>query len=306
MSQNIILNRSHIINKSNNRLRYQFPNKVTFTEGDTLAVSHMNVYYSWFNVSKKYNNSFYQYKWWNNAGDLTETVDVVIPDGFYSIATLNEYLQSVMVKNKHFLKTPTSKGGDYVYFIEILQNITYYAVELRMSSLCESYVNLYELEYPDNAGWIAPPNTIVGGETVTHYETPQLIIPSNNNFGKLIGFNAQTIFQDTDVQGQYSFLNNFAGSMSPSSSFIMTCSLIDNELGIPSDILYSFTIPNNVSLGDLITSNTDLIYSKIKPGSYGELRITIVDQDFNELEIIDPDMLIVLSIIKQKVDVSDQ
>ena len=299
MSSNIVLNRSNILNSGNNKLLYEFPGKITFEEGDQLAISHMNIYYSWYNISSRYNNNYFQYKWWDANGDLTSIHGITIPDGFYSANTLYEYFQKVMVQNNHYLLTDPSIGGDYVYFIEILTNITYYSIEIRLSSLCEEYVTNNNLLYPANAGWIAPPNTLDGnGEVVTHYATPQIIIPSNNNFGELVGFNANAIYQDTDVQGQYSFLNDFAANMNPSSSFIITCSLIDNTLGSPNNILYAFTIPNNVSFGDLITSNTDVIYSKIKPGSYSNLRLEIQDEQFRPLQIIDPTMLIVLSILK--------
>jgi hypothetical protein len=287
MSSNIVLNKSHITNKGNNKLTYRFPRDKRFEKNDQLAISHLNIYYSWFNISKKYNNNFFQYKWWNAAGELGEVIDVVIEDGFYSTQTLYEYIQRAFVANKHYLITDT---GDYVYFIELLDNITYYSVEWRLSSLSAQYVTDYNLQYPASTVWKAPPNL---------YETPQIIIPSTNAFGELIGFERDRIIEQpsSSESGQYSFLNDFAPNMNPSSSFIVTCNLIDNDLGSPNNIIYSFTIPNKVEFGDLITSNTDVIYSKIKEGTYRELKLSIYDQDFNELTIIDPNLLIVISIL---------
>ena len=294
MSSNIVLNKLNITNSGNNSLVYKFPNTVKFEEGDQVAISHLNLYYSWFNITKKYNNNMFQYKWWDVDGNLTDVRTVLIPDGFYSVSTLYEYVQKTLVDNKHYLVTDT---GDFVYFIEFLTNSTYYAVEIRLSSLSEQYIIDQNLQYPSNAGWVAPKNTLDGSTTIIHYATPHVIIPSNNSFGALLGFKAQTIYETTDISDQFSFLNDSATNMNPSSSFIVTCSLVDNPLGIPNNIIYSFAL-NSVAFGDMINTSTDVLYSKIKAGSYNEFRINIQDQDFNQLQILDPNLLIVLSIIK--------
>jgi len=288
MSSNIILNKTHIIGNKNNHLRYEFNKTHEFTTGDTLAVSHLNIYYSWFNITSKYNNNKFQYKWFNDTidGEPTDIYDVFIPDGYYSIDTLNEFLIKKMVENKTYLKT---SDGNNMYFIEFLTNSTYYAVEIRISSLSAGITDVIK---PDGATW-------------TISETPKcpiINILSNNNFGELIGFNpgmiTEVVAENIEDNLQYSFLNNFSPNLEPSSSYILTCSMIDNNLSIPNDTLTSFSIPNNVGFGDLISLNSDVIYSKIKPGLYKDINIKIYDQNHNPLQILDPNMLIVLSVIK--------
>lgn len=296
MSANIILNKNNIVNKGNNKMVYNFPSDVTFNEGDTVALSHLNIYFSWFNITANYNNNFFQYKWFDMNGDLTVVVDVTIPDGFYSINDLYEYIQSVMVKNGHFLET--LDGANYIYFIEFITNPTYYSTEIRLSSVSTmmdfgaglaSYTEFCKVP----TTWAVP----------TSYKTPEIIIPTTNRFGDVLGFNPQTITQDLTIQpsknDKYSFLNDFSPNMLFASSYIMTCSLVDNDLGSPNNVLYSFTIPPNVGFGDLITTASDLIWSKIKPGRYRHITIQIYDQDFNPLEIIDGNMLLVLSISRK-------
>jgi len=303
MAQNITLNSSNIINSSNNKLRYNFPRDVKFGKDDKLAISHLNIYYSWFNISSKYNNNFFQYKWWDMNGALTEVHDVNIPDGNYSINTLHEFFQKVMVENGHYLAS--TDGNYFYYFIELLTNATYYSIEFRLSTVGEvmdfnnghgatDFQNLP----PDQATVVAAPTTWA---VPAVYEAPQIIIPSNSNFGKLIGYNAQTIqvaSPSTTINTQYSILNDFVPNMNPSSSFTVSSNLVRNDFSIPNDILYSFTIPNGVGFGDLITSNTDLVYSAIKEGTYKEVTLIIKDQDYNDVEIIDSNMLIVISILK--------
>lgn len=288
MSSNIILNKTHIIGNKNNHLRYEFNKTQEFILGDTLAVSHLNIYYSWFNITSKYNNNKFQYKWFNDTvdGEPTDIYDVIIPDGYYSIDTLNEFLIKKMVENKTYLKT---SDGNNMYFIEFLTNSTYYAVEIRISSLSAGITDVIK---PDGATWTIP-------------ETPKcpiINILSNNNFGELIGFNpgmiTEIVAENIEDNLQYSFLNNFSPNLEPSSSYILTCSMIENNLSNPNDTLTSFSIPNNVGFGDLISLNSDVIYSKIKPGLYKDVNIKIYDQNYNPLQILDPNMLIVLSIIK--------
>ena len=291
MSANIILNKNHINNFYNSELRYEFNKPHTFNKGDTIAVSHINLFYSWFNITSYYNNNKFQYVWWDANGELTNIVDVIIPDGYYSVNTLNEFLQSIMVKNKHYL----SNGSNNIYFIEFLTNTTYYSIEIRLSSLktIEEFGNNVVL--PSNATWILP----------IEYQTPKVNILSNNNFHKYLGFYPRSFFQDLTVQpastSQYSFLNEFTPTIDPSSSFIITCNLVDNLLSSPSDVITAFTTPNNVNIGDLISLNSDIVYSKIKEGTYREIIIKIYDQDFNLMQIKDNNMLFVLSILKQDI-----
>lgn len=296
MSSNIILNKKNIISESNNKLHYEFPRDIQFNEGDLISISHLNIYFSWFNISKRYNNNYFQYVWWDANGDLTQIFDVTIPDGFYSIPILNEFLQTVMIKNNTYLET--IDGKNYIYFIELLTNSTYYSTEIRLSSLSQNMdfgngIDAYTNTVNVPTGWV-PPDT---------FQTPQIIIPSNSNFGELLGFKPQTIFEDLTEQPEtnkkYSFLNDISPNMLPSSSYIITCSLIDNIMTAPNDVLYAFTIPNNVGFGDLISPQSDVIYSKIKAGNYRDIFLTIYDQNFTPLQIQDPNMLIVLSIQKK-------
>lgn len=289
MSANIILNKNNINNSFNSELRYEFNKPHTFQKGDTIALSHINLFYSWFNITSYNNNNKFQYVWWDSNGELTDIVDIVIPDGYYSVNTLNEFLQSQMVKNNHYL----TNGSNNIYFIEFLTNSTYYSTEIRLSSLKTTEEFGDNVVLPLNATWILP----------AEYQTPKINILSNNNFNKYLGFNSGSIFEDLTTQpsttSQYSFLNDFTPSIDPSSSYIITCNIVENNLSVPNNVLTSFATPNGVGIGDLISLNSDIVYSKIKEGIYREIIIKIYDHDFNLLRIKDNNMLFVLSVLKQ-------
>lgn len=298
MSSNIIFNKSHITNTGNNTLTYKFPKgAVSFSEEDRIGISHLNLYFSWFNVNgSQYNNNKFSYVWWDANGDLTDNRQVIIPDGFYSVATLNEFLQTAMYENGHYLET--IDGQSLAYFIEFKTNSTFYSTEIRLNSLSnivdfgagnEPYTNIFKAP----TGWIPP----------SIYETPQFIIPENSKFGELLGFYPQTLYQDLTIQPEtneiYSFLNDTTPNMMPSSSYIITCSICENDLSYPDNIIHSFTIPPNVGFGDLITSDNEIVYSKIKQGQYQQVTLQIYDSELRPLQILDPNMLITMSVIRK-------
>ena len=64
MSNNIIINSTNIVSKSNNKFKYTMPREMEFKKGDKIAISHLNVYYSIFNITQKYNNNKFFYKCW--------------------------------------------------------------------------------------------------------------------------------------------------------------------------------------------------------------------------------------------------
>ena len=294
---NIVLNRNNISNtRTNSELVYKFPHSATFEQGSEIVLSHCSLYYSWFNISKRNNNNFFQYRWWSSDPDagLTEVVDVLIPDGYYSINTLFEFLQSVMVANGHYLVLKTS--GDFVYFIEFLTNSTYYSSEIRLSSLGQtmsvggSSPDVWSELFHTPTGWAIP----------NLFETPEIIIPSNNKFGELLGFETGTVLvQETisqTINRQFNIMSTLVPNLEPQSSFIITCSMVKNELAIPSNVLASFSIPGGSSLGDQISISSDIVWSQIAPGQYEEVRIQILDQNYEPLYIRDPSMLLVLSL----------
>ena len=296
MSENIVLNKQHIVSKNNNKLTYTFNSPITLGKDDTIALSSLSIYNSWFNISAANNNNHFKYKWWDMSGNLTVLSSITITDGYYSVDTLYEYLQQEMVKNNHYLET--ASGSSYIFFIEFLTNSTFYATEIRLSSASKIMDIGNGLEdivtnevVKDPVGWVLPDN----------FETPEVIIPSTNKFGELMGFSAQSISKDltgdqTNMTNEhYSFLNDNVPNMIPSSSIIVTCNVVSNTMSVPNDVLFSFSA-GSTGIGDLITVDTDLVHCKCKAGTCRDISIELHDQDFNPLVVKDPNMLIVLSI----------
>jgi len=92
-------------------------------------------------------------------------------------------------------------------------------------------------------------------------------------------------------------INQNAPNVEVQNNVIITCNLINNELSRPKSILHCFA-PINTSFGSSIQGVHEIVYSKIKSGTYKNLELNIYDQDYKLLEINDPNMVINISIIK--------
>ena len=287
MSIQIILNKKNVVSK--NKFIYNFPKEFKFNNNDQVALKQISMYFSWFNISKAYNNNKIYYKWWDMNGDLTVLRECVIQDGYYSVNDLNEYLMTFMIQKGDYLETADLLN--YIFFFEIKTNSVYYAVEIKLSSVSETF----SIAHATPTTWKKP----------TLYETIEVIFPENNNFKDLLGFNTSTISQDLTIQPatdqKYSFLSTKSPNMEPSSSFLITSNLIFNEHSVPNNIISSFTLPNNIGFGEMVDiRGNDIVYSEVREGIYNSITLEILDQEYRPLQIRDDNILIVLSIIQNK------
>jgi hypothetical protein len=76
---------------------------------------------------------------------------------------------------------------------------------------------------------------------------------------------------------------------------LFSLSNIDNAYAQPTSIIY--TLVPSVAVGQLINERpTNFIWNKLIPGTYNELRLTILGTDLTPIKINDPSMTIVLVI----------
>lgn len=157
-------------------------------------------------------------------------------------------------------------------------NSTYYSVQL--------LTYLVPTSLP--TGYTAPSN-FAGYPTTS---TAPSFIVLNNNFTNLIGFVAGTYGGGTSNS---SINSSYTPIGSTVNSIIVRCSLVSNNVGFPSDILDSFSI--NATFGSSITYYPSFEkWVKIKNGTYNNLIITFVDQNFNNISILDPSVCVTLMI----------
>lgn len=270
----IILNQSNVLSGQNNVYRYQFPQGgAKFKKGSHLAIANINMYYSWFNISTEYNNNSFQVIF--PTSTTPTTLNITIPDGFYSISDLNSYLQQEFITAGLYL---VNSDGDYVYYLELIENPNSYAIQLNSypvpTSLPSGYTNPASMTFPASL------------------TTPQLVISTSggNDFYKLIGFSAGT-YPDPAQSTTYSAISDITPQISPVSSAVVLCSLLNNRLAIPNTVCASFA--PNVSFGSTISYNpNEYAFQPIGEGSYTSFDISFTDQLFNPLPIRDTDLII--------------
>lgn len=280
----LIINSNNVISNSyNDTYTYKFPLGSIAFKNDQVAVSQVNMYYSWPNITSgstggQYNNNSFGYYWIDGT-----LYTVTMPDGYYAITDINAYFQSVMVSNGHYL---IDDLGNFIYYLELIINQTYYACQIDCFNVPTS-AQATTLKYtqPSNATWDFPSSSV----------TPQFYVPSNNNFGLVIGFSSG-IYPSTTQSTSYSITsNNGVPEVSPVSSLILECTLLNNPYSIPSTLLYSFA--PNVSYGEQIQINVPThSWVDIADGQYNEFTITFKDQNLNRIQILDSNVVILLTI----------
>lgn len=283
----IILNSKNVVPNSNNsRYRYEFQSTQKF-ENMSVSLTNLNIYYSWFNITSVNNNNRFRYKWFDSSGNLTTDNNVDIADGYYSVQTLNEKLQNVLYSRGHYLELT---GNQVVYHLEILTSSTYYAIQLNVYPMVTSaQATLQNLTKPANATWNFPATTL----------TPRFAI-LDNNFQNLIGYKTGLYPATANTTTIQNFLSTETPAMSPVSSVIMTSNLIYNQLSNPTNVLYSFSI-GTTGFGDIIDIKPNYPqYFKIPNGTYNNIEIEFLDQNFNRMNILDNQLIIVLTIIENE------
>ena len=122
----IILNSTNIVQGSgNSEFKYKFPSgNINIEQGQKLALANVTMYYSNENITAAYGNNKFSYKWIDGT-----VVDVTIPDGFYDIVALNNYLHFVMLQNLHYYETT---DGSAVWLLDLSANPTKYGFELNI------------------------------------------------------------------------------------------------------------------------------------------------------------------------------
>jgi len=305
MVATIVMNSSNVVpNGQNNQLVYSFPNSIAFPNHE-IAIQSISMYYSWVNInSTSLNNNQYQIYWTATE----DTFTVVMPDGLYEIATINQYLQFFCIQNGLFLITAT---GSYVYFIEWTINTSLYAVQL----------NLYPIPTEAEAtalGYIAPsiangfPADWAGYTASTVGLVPAIFLSAAtlpaNNFYKIIGFPQDFNMLNapygppTGGTVNASYVSTTAPQVQPNPTLYIAISNIENNMATPSSIIG--TISPTVNYGELINiTPPQFAWNKLLSGTYNSLRLSLLGTNKQPVQLLDPTMTLTL-VIRDKKDIS--
>jgi hypothetical protein len=286
----LVLNQNNLVpDGQNNRLIYKFPNS-TYFKGNSIAVSSVSMYYSWFNITSAYQNNTFSYTW--TVAGVTTTYPVVLPDGLYEIPQINAYLQFVMINNGHYL---VDGSGRNVYYAELILNPTRYAIQ----------VNTYLVPTSLPATFVQPSN-FAGYPTTAQNPVITFSAQFNIIVGYVAGFQTNanvgnayvppvSQYVSKTASGTLSYVSTTNPNVQPNSSIYFALSNINNPYSIPSSIIYAL-VPQG-TVGELITERPpQFIWNKLIDGTYNELQMTFLGSDLSPIKLNDPQMTILLAI----------
>jgi len=272
---NLIINNTHVASPLNNMYQYNFKNgSFEVPEGAEMMITSLQIPYSWYNITTRYNNQSFKIYWPSGAG-YTAAYTVTIPEGFYSTTALNAYFQQFCITNNLYLKNP---AGDYVYYISIAYNPTYYANQIILKAV--------PTVLPTAGGTWTNPGMPAFPSTA---RTPYIEILSTSHFGKLIGFKAGNYGQNQAVD--YSVNSNLIPVGANVNSLVIKCSLVNNGVSNQTDVMDAFPI-NGQFGANLNYTNTIEKWVSLSPGKYNNMIVTFVHQNFNDINILDNNILI--------------
>jgi hypothetical protein len=164
--------------------------------------------------------------------------------------------------------------------------LTYSSVYYKIQLICSTIPSTLPSGWTQPAGAPALPTATTGVQFVV------------GTIGSVIGYVAGT-YPAVATSASQNFLSTLTPVGSTVNSLVFRCSLVDNNITMPSDIMDGCSI--NTAFG------TNIIYDpsfekwvKVKNGTYSSIILTIVDQNLNQIYSVDPNIAMTLMIRERK------
>ena len=280
MSYTLVLNSSNVVSGTNNNTyQYKFILGSLKLKNYEMAISSFVLPYSWFNVTNLYNNRTISFSFPTAA--TTTPLNITLPEGFYTVADIQNYIYLQCINAGLYL---IDSSGNYVLYANIYSNATYYANTINLS--------LVPIALP--AGWSFATSgiysSLAGLPTVA--ATPSCSFAATGSLAVLLGFNASQTLASAAASFSTNSPNTPIGSTV--NGVIVRCSIINNPVIVPSDVLDCVSI-TGATFGANINYNPSFPkFVDVSDGNYNQLTITLVDQNLNTVIARDPNILLTL------------
>ena len=291
MSFTLVLNSSIVSNTSTNTsFKYNFIQGGFQVKDMEMCVSSITLPYSFYNVSSYYNNRTFSLVFPTAA--TTTTINVILPEGFYTVTDINSYIQQVCIDYGAYLIDST---GNYVYYQQLVYNATYYAVQLLLFLVPTTLPTGYSYATAGASGSIYT----TSAKLPTTAYVPRFSLASSGSIATIIGFAAGATYPSAVSTTSQSLSSTLVPVGSTVNSLILQCSLVYNPCTVPSDVLDSMPI-KDTSFGSNITYDPSFEkYVSLSNGTFNNFTFSFRDQNLNEIYARDPNCSITL-IIRQK------
>ena len=281
-SQNVVYNSDE---KTFNKLKFKFSTPVEFKNNAKISLGSLNLYYSWFNISKAYNNNSFSYIFRGQSRTFT------LADGNYSVDEMNELFMEYMRSQGHYTYNSTSNVA--TYYASLSANASLYSIQMDFTLIpttastssgthrIPTYTNALNVQ---TAYYTAP----------TVAETMQIVI-NDNNFTKIIGFNAAT-YPPTVETTNKSYISTFTPQVNPISAIVITNNLVKQKYTTPNNIFYTFG-SGGQAFGDQIKIEpNEYQYCDVANGVYEYIELIFYDQLNRAMEFRDEEVIVNLLI----------
>ena len=293
MVQTIVFNSSNVVPSTNNtRYRFNLAQTTFIKKGSKVAIQSITIPYSWYNISASIfgNSQFSLIIPVSNIGGTTKTINFAIPDGFYTLDQLNSYMQSVLITNGYYLKN----AGNNIYYSQFVYNTSLYKIEIDMLPV-PTTIGTYTYG-TTSIGWGLTPSTNNGGGLPAIGYTPQIVFPVTGGLDSILGFSPNTTLPSVQTTVSQAFVSNQTPNLTPINSLIVLSNLVNNRYSVNNQTLFALT--PNTTFGSNIVVNNSLTDSfvDIFEGYYNYIDLEFRDQNFNFMNIRDPNLTILMLI----------
>jgi hypothetical protein len=270
----VIINQSHY--KGNGVFLYEFPNTVRF-DNAKISLYSLAMYNSTFNIKSSFGNNTLSITWIDGT-----TINLTIPDGYYSYDNINTFIQNACNANFWYL-SPVTASNSAVYFITTTQNSSRYAGQVNVFAVPTSAQASGVFIKPTGASWSYP---------VTP-KTPTVTFSAG--LGKIFGFKNQLTFPATSQASNFSAISDTTPIISPIYSYLVSCNLLNSDLSLFNQLF--FQVPINAPFGGLINfTNPQSQALDVHNGTYKNLILYFYDQTYAPLTILDTEVTLILII----------
>jgi len=245
-----------------NKFILRLPNTGFRTGKDEVALKSLSLQYSWPNISAAKGNNQMSYIW----GGVT--FPVIFGTGMWQFATMQEYLETVMVKNNHYL---VDQNGLKRFYIQWVVNPVLYCLSLTVTPVPAALP----------AGWTNPAAVVLSGLT------PQLVIPAS--LTRLTGFPAASY--PAAPQASVYQTNSGIPQITDVSIINITSNIVTGSgLSLYPNVLNAFSVPSTQVPGTPIQIEPAILdWMPVQPQmTFTEIEIAFVNQLMQPIEIRDP------------------
>lgn len=245
-----------------NKFILKLPNTGFRTDKHEVCLKSLSLQYSWPNISVAKNNNQLSYIW----GGVT--YPVVFDTGMWQFSTMQDYLETVMTQNNHYL---VDQNGLKQFFIKWVVNPVLYCLSLTVTPVPAALP----------ANWTNPAALALSGLT------PQLVIPATMTV--LTGFPAASY--PAAPQASVYQVNSGIPQITDVSCVNITSNIVTGSgFSLYPNVLNAFSVPSNQVQGTPIQiepSNLEWVPVQ-QQSTFTEIEVSFVNQLWQPIEIRDP------------------